>query len=115
MNNIKLFPETLIAGKNWFVKTIPSELVPENKLKPITIEDNKIIWKMNDEDANDAVYWFKEWKKQGWFGVSEIFMWIKVPKNKTTDLMYCELVLSDDSSIGPSINFPHGKVEMIVR
>ena len=52
MNNIKLFPETLIAGKNWFVKTIPSKLVPENKLKPINIEDNKIIWKWVVESMN---------------------------------------------------------------
>lgn len=78
----------------------------------IYLQDNKVIWKMDAEDADEAIYWLREWKEQGWFGETDIFTCIKVPKNKHTDNMYCILVHPNDSGNGPSIDFPHGKSKM---
>ena len=61
----------------------------EVDIPTIYLQDNEVIWKINDEDADEAAWRFKECKKQGDFGMAE-FMCIQVPKNKNTDEMYCE-------------------------
>ena len=53
-------------------------------------EDEKIIWVMDEDDADYGLEAFTDCKKSGSFFPSE-FIRFKMPKNKNIDDMYCQL------------------------
>lgn len=56
-----------------------------------TLENNNIIWKMEQDDIEMGIEQFTECKQQGYFFPAE-FIQIQTPKNKELDYIYCELV-----------------------
>lgn len=56
-----------------------------------TLENNNLIWKMEQDDIELGIEMFTECKQQGYFFPAE-FIRIQTPKNKELDYIYCELV-----------------------
>lgn len=56
-----------------------------------TLENNNLIWKMEQDDIELGIEMFTECKQQGYFFPAE-FIQIQTPKNKKLDYIYCELV-----------------------
>lgn len=56
-----------------------------------TLENNNLIWKMEQDDIELGIEMFTECKQQGYFFPAE-FIRIQTPKNKKLDYIYCELV-----------------------
>jgi hypothetical protein len=54
-------------------------------------QNNQIIWSLEQEDIEDAIYRLQQCIVQGYFSPAE-FIRVQVPKNKKLDYIYCELI-----------------------
>ena len=58
-----------------------------------TIENDNIMWKMDEDDIEMGIEKFTECEQQGYFFPAE-FIRICTPRNKKLDYIYCKLVHS---------------------
>ena len=55
------------------------------------IEEEKIVWRIDNDYVEMCIEQFGTCKKNGFFFPAE-FIYIKVPKNKNLDCIYCEFI-----------------------
>ena len=74
-------------------------IVIDNSIKSSVFynTDNGIIWAIDEEDADYALFAFIDCKENGCFFPAE-FIRLQMAKNKNIDDMYCELVDSDSDA-----------------
>ncbi|HHX17358.1 MAG TPA: hypothetical protein GX727_00690 [Clostridium sp.] len=63
----------------------------ESSSTQIYKQNNEIIWSLEQEDIEDAIYLLEQCIVEGYFSPAE-FIRVKVPKNKKLDYIYCELM-----------------------